>query len=173
MRAGKKKQQQERKPMDWDVFSDDEQPVAAAATGEKIDMPEGVHELKIVTTADSEAEAYLELAHDDRRFWWVKVRAKKRQGWAKALIRSLAESLGMNAAEWAATPLDDLTGRRVMAELYHKVDKNGRQWVNVGKFLPIEQLVEEAAAVAKRPARTPAAKVKAASPAIGSDDIPF
>jgi hypothetical protein len=173
MRAGKKKQQQERKPMDWDVFSDDEQPVAAAATGEKIDMPEGVHELKIVTTADSEAEAYLELAHDDRRFWWVKVRAKKGQGWAKALIRSLAESLGMNAAEWAATPLDDLTGRRVRAELYHKVDKNGRQWVNVGKFLPIEQLVEEAAAVAKRPARTPAAKVKAASPAIGSDDIPF
>jgi len=39
--------------------------------------------------------------------------------------------------------------------------------------MPIEQLVQEAAAVAKRPARTPAAKVKAASPAIGSDDIPF
>ena len=169
----KKQEPQKEQPMDWDVFSDDEQPAAAATTCEKIDMPEGVHELKIVTTADSEAEAYLELAHDDRRFWWVKVRAKKGQGWAKALMRSLAESLGMDATEWAATPLDDLTGRRVRVEVYHKVDKNGRQWVNVGKFLPVEQLEQEPATVAKRPARTPAAKVKAASPAIGSDDIPF
>jgi hypothetical protein len=170
MRAGQKQKPKERKPMDWNVFSDDEQPVTAAATGEKIDMPEGVHELKIMTTADSQTEYYLELAHDDRSFWWVKVRAKKGQAWAKALIRSLAESLGMSEAEWAATPLDDLTGRRVKAELYHKVDKNGRQWVNVGKFLPIEQ---EAAEVTKRPARTPAAKVRATAPAIGSDDIPF
>jgi hypothetical protein len=53
------------------------------------------------------------------------------------------------------------------------VDKTARLWVNVGKFLPIEQLEQEAAAAAKRPARTPAAKVKASAPAIGSDDIPF
>jgi hypothetical protein len=46
-------------------------------------------------------------------------------------------------------------------------------FVNVWKFMAIPQLAEEAAVVAKRPARTPAAKVKAASPAIGSDDIPF
>lgn len=167
----KKQEPQKEQPMEWDVFSDDETQVVAATAGEKIDLPEGVHELKIVTTADSKAEAYLELAHDDRRYWWAKVRAKKGQGWAKALIRSLAESLGMTAAEWKATPLDDLTGRRVLAEIYHKVDKNGRQWVNVGKFLPIEPLEQEA--TAKRPARTPAAKVKASSPAIGSDDIPF
>jgi hypothetical protein len=77
----------------------------------------------------------------------------------------------MGAAEWLATPIDDLTGRRVRAEVYHKVDKNGRQWVNVGKFLPVEQLEQEPAA--RRTARTPAAKVKQASPAVGSDDIPF
>ncbi len=167
----KKQEPKEEQPMDWDVFGDDDQPAAATTTGEKIDLSEGVHELKIVTTADSEAEYYLELAHDDRRYWWVKVRAKKGQGWAKALIRSLAESLGMGAAEWLATPIDDLTGRRVRAEVYHKVDKNGRQWVNVGKFLPVEQLEQEPAA--RRTARTPAAKVKQASPAVGSDDIPF
>lgn len=167
----KKQEPQKEQPMDWDVFSDDEPQAAAATTGEKVDLPEGVHDLKIVTTGDDEAEAYLELAHDDRRYWWAKVRAKKGQAWAKALLRSLAESLGMTAAEWKATPLDDLTGRRVRVEIYHKVDKNGRQWVNVGKFLPIEQV--EPAADAKRPARTAAAKVKAASPAIGSDDIPF
>jgi hypothetical protein len=39
--------------------------------------------------------------------------------------------------------------------------------------MPIEQLAEEAAVVAKKPARTPAAKVRASAPAIGSDDIPF
>jgi hypothetical protein len=69
--------------------------------------------------------------------------------------------------------MDDLTGRRVMAEIRHRLGNNGRVFVNVWKFMPIEQLADEAAVVTKRPARTPAAKVKQASPAVGSDDIPF
>jgi hypothetical protein len=60
-----------------------------------------------------------------------------------------------------------------MAEIRHRAGNNGRVFVNVWKFTAIEQLAEEAAVVAKKPARTPAAKVRAASPAIGSDDIPF
>jgi hypothetical protein len=73
----------------------------------------------------------------------------------------------------ADTQSDDLTGRRVMAEIRHRVGTNGRTFVNVWKFMAIPQLAEEAAEVAKRPARTPAAKVKQTAPAIGSDDIPF
>lgn len=155
--------------MDWDVFSDDE-PAATATTGGKLDLPEGTHELQIKRVAQQDGDVLLELAHEDRQYWWAKVKAKKGQGWAKALLRTLAESLGMTADEWAAVALDDLVGRRVRGEILHRVDKTGRTWVNVDKFLPIE--VEPAAEV-KRPARTPAAKVKQASPAVGSDDIPF
>jgi hypothetical protein len=89
------------------------------------------------------------------------------------LVAQLAGALALSEQEWADTASDDLTGRRVMAEIRHRAGNTGRVFVNVGKFMPIEQLAEEAAVVAKRPARTPAAKVKAASPAIGSDDIPF
>lgn len=171
----KRKKQDPRKeqPMDWDVFSDDEPQAAAATTGEKVDLPEGVHELQIKRVAQQGGDVLLELAHEDRRYWWAKVNAKRGQAWAKALLRTLAEALGMTADEWAAVALDDLVGRRVRGEILHRVDKNGRTWVNVVKFLPIEEPAVEAVEAQKRPARTAAAKVKAASPAIRSDDIPF
>lgn len=171
MRAGKKKQQQqERKSMDWDISVDEPQ---QTATGERLDVPEGTHDFQIKSVAEDATQLVIELAHDDRRYWLVKCSLKKGQGWARALVGQLAGALAMSPQEWSQTASDDMTGRRVRAEIYHKGRDNGRVFVNVGKFLPIEQLVEEAAAVAKRPARTPAAKVKAASPAIGSDDIPF
>lgn len=154
--------------VDFDVFSDDE-PQAAAATGDREDLPEGTHALQIKRVAQQDGDVLLELSHEDRRYWWAKVKAKKGQGWAKALLRTLAEALDMTADEWAAVHLDDLVGRRVRGEILHRVDKAGRCWVNVVKFLPAEEVQEPAA----KPARTPAAKVKAASPAIGSDDIPF
>lgn len=157
--------------VDWDVFADDETQQAAAPTGEKIDLPEGTHDLQIKRVAQQDGDVLLELAHEDRRYWWAKVKAKKGQGWAKDLLRTLAESLGMTADEWAAAALDELVGRRVRGEILHRVDKGGRTWVNVVKFLPAEEATQEPQKA--RPARTPAAKVKAASPAIGSDDIPF
>jgi len=157
--------------MDWDISV--QEPEQAAAIGERVDLPEGTHELRIKTVSEDTAQLVLELAHDDRRYWWVKVSLKKDQRWARALVAQLAGALAMSPQEWSETPMDDLTGRRVRAEIYHKGRDNGRVFVNVGSFMPIEQLVEEAAEVAKKPARTPAAKVRAASPAIGSDDIPF
>jgi hypothetical protein len=156
--------------MDWDISVDEPQ---QAATGERLDVPEGTHDFQIKTVAEDATELVIELAHDDRRYWWVKCSLKKGQGWARALVGQLAGALAMSPQEWSETHKDDLTSRRVRAEIYHKGRDNGRVFVNVGKFLPIEQLEQEAAAVAKRPARTPAAKVKAASPSIGSDDIPF
>jgi len=167
----KKQPTQERKPMDWDISV--QEPEQAAVSGERVDLPEGTHELRIKTVSEDTTQLVLELAHEDRKFWWVKVTLKKDQRWARALVAQLAGALAMSAQEWSETQMDDLTGRRVRAEIYHRGRDDGRVFVNVGKFLPIVELVEEAAEVAKRPARTPAAKVKQASPAIGSDDIPF
>ena len=171
MRAGKK-QQQERNPMDWNISV--EEPEQAAPVGtERMDLPEGVHELQIKTVSEDTTQLVLELAHEDRRYWWVKVSLKKGQTWARVLVAQLAGALALSEQEWADTASDDLTGRRVRAEIRHRAGQNGRLFVNVWKFMAIEQLQQEAAEKAKRPARTPAAKVKAASPAIGSDDIPF
>jgi len=158
--------------MDWNISVDEPQQAATEGT-ERIELPEGIHDLQIKTVAEDATQLVLELAHEDRRYWWVKVSLKKGQTWARVLVAQLAGALALSEQEWADTASDDLTGRRVMAEIRHRAGNNGRVFVNVWKFMPIEQLAEEAAVVAKRPARTPAAKVKAASPAIGSDDIPF
>jgi hypothetical protein len=171
MRAGKK-QQQERNQMDWNISADEPQQAAPEST-ERMDLPEGVHELQIKTVAEDTTQLVLELAHEDRRYWWVKVSLKKGQAWARVLVAQLAGALALSEQEWADTASDDLTGRRVMAEIRHRAGNNGRVFVNVWKFMAIPQLEQEAVEKAKRPARTPAAKVKAASPAIGSDDIPF
>jgi hypothetical protein len=158
--------------MEFD-YSTEEPQQAAPASGDRVELPEGVHELQIKTVAEDQTQLVIELAHEDRRYWWAKVSLKKGQGWARVLVAQLAGALALSEQEWAETQMDDLTGRRVRAEIRHKAGNNGRLFVNVWKFLPIEQLAEEAAEVAQRPARTPAAKVKRASPGIGSDDIPF
>lgn len=158
--------------MDWDISVQEPEQAAPAST-ERMDLPEGIHDLQIKTVAEDANQLVLELTHEDRRYWWVKVSLKKGQTWARVLVAPLAGALALSEQQWAETQSDDLTGRRVRAEIRHRAGDNGRVFVNVWKFLPIEQLEQEAAAVAKRPARTPAAKVKASAPAIGSDDVPF
>lgn len=158
--------------MDWDISVQEPEQAAPEST-ERMDLPEGVHELQIKTVSEDTTQLVLELAHDDRKFWWVKVTLKKGQDWANVVVSQLAAALALSPQEWLETHKDDLTGRRVRAEIRHRAGNNGRLFVNVWKFMPIVELAQEAAAVAKRPARTPAAKVKQASPAIGSDDIPF
>ena len=156
--------------MDWNISADEPQQSALAST-ERVELPEGTYELQIKSVSEDAAQLVLELAHEDRKFWWVKVTLKKGQDWARVLVAQLAGALALSEQEWSETQSDDLTGRRVRAEIRHRAGNNGRLFVNVWKFMAIEQLEQEAAA--KRPARTPAAKVKATAPAIGSDDIPF
>ena len=121
----------------------------------------------------------LELAHDDPRYWWVKVTMHKGQKYARILAGQLAAALAMTPDDWESNDSGDLVGRRVRADITHKA-QGGRLYVNVWKFGPIEQLAEEAAAKAEpkpapKPPRTPAAKVAAAAPAVAEDkdDIPF
>ena len=155
--------------MDWNISVDE--PQQAAPSSERVELPEGVHELQIKTVAEDATQLVLELAHEDRKFFWVKVSLKKDQNWARVVVSQLAAALALSPQEWLETQKDDLTGRRVMAEIRHRAGQNGLLFVNVWKFMAIPQLEQEAAA--KRPARTPAAKVRATAPAIGSDDIPF
>jgi hypothetical protein len=158
--------------MRWNVFEESDEPQQAARpAGEKSDLPEGVHDLQIRRVAEDDTEVLIELAHEDRGYWWPKVQAKTGQGWAKAILRTLADALGIGADDWASTAVDDLVGRRVRAEVYHKVDRNGRTWVNVARFLPPEEPAQEP--IKAPAARTPAQKVRASAPAIGSDDIHF
>jgi hypothetical protein len=150
---------------------DDIEFTAEPARPERVEVPEGVHEFRIEQVLEDDQRLEVRLVHDDRRYGWVFCKLPKDKGWAKRLVGQLAGALAIGPDDWASSEAGDLVGRRVRADIVHR--QGDRLWVNVDKFLPIEQLADEAAVVAKRPARTPAAKVKAASPAIGSDDIPF
>jgi hypothetical protein len=172
MRAGQKKQQQqERTLMKRSVDIDGT--VTEPTRMERQDVPEGVHELQIVQVIEDPAPLDVRLQHDDRKYGWVFCKFPDGDSRADARLATLISALGMTKDDWDATPPGDLVGRRVLANVWHRGRDNGAVWVNVSAFLPIEQLEQEAAVVAKKPARTPAAKVRAASPAIGSDDIPF
>jgi hypothetical protein len=168
MRAGQqKKQPKERNQMKRSIDIDGT--VADPTRMERQDVPEGVHELQIVQVIEDPAPLDVRFQHDDRKYGWVFCKFPDGDSRADARLATLINALGMTKAEWDATPPGDLVGRRVVANVWHRGRDNGAVWVNVSAFMPIE----EAAVVAKKPARTPAAKVRAASPAIGSDDIPF
>ena len=80
----------------------------------------------------------------------------------------LARALGLQADGNTITVSPDVvSGQSVIAMVEHYTSKAGKVSAVVKRYL------EPPAAKATPPARTPAAKVKAAAPAIGSDDIPF
>ena len=169
--AMKRKPKQERNPMDWNIELDEEEAVSARPEREKV--PEGTHDLKIVEVIEHRPGLEVRLAHDDKKYGWVFVRMFPGRRQDEIRLKQMCRSLAITTAAWKLMQPTDLVDRRIRAEIVHRVDAGGTLWVNVWNFLPIEQLAEEAAAVAKKPARTPAAKVRAVAPAIGSDDIPF
>ena len=85
------------------------------------------------------------------------------------MAKQLADALGI-APEGNTLRVvpEDIEGREVMVEVTHYTAKSGNVSAVVKKYVPMP-----AAAKTTPPARTPAAKVKAVSPGIGSDDIPF
>ena len=83
----------------------------------------------------------------------------------------LGQALGLQAEGNTLTLSPGIvTGRTVYAVVEHYKSKAGKVSAKVKRYLaPPDRPAEKPAPVA----RTPAAKVKAASPDIGSDDIPF
>ena len=158
--------------MDWgrdDIA--DEQP--ATETVERELVPEGTHDFRIKEVLEDDARVELRLVHDDRRFGWVFCKLPKEADWAQRIASSLRKSLGISPDDWATMQAGDLAGRRVAAEIYHKLGKTGATWVNVRKFVAVERAERaepKPAAARSQPAKAAAAfKASATSP----DDIPF
>jgi hypothetical protein len=81
----------------------------------------------------------------------------------------LAKAIGLEAeGNTLRVSPEAVLGQVVIAMVEHYTSKAGKVSAVIKKYLPGP--VQPQAA---KPARTPAAKVRAASPAIGSDDIPF
>jgi preprotein translocase subunit SecD len=168
----KKPTPKETTSMDWPIDDDEPETQTQTTQYERLEVPEGTHELQIHQVLPSDEQLELRLVHDDPQYGWVFLRLKRGQKWAKALVKQLAKALGMTAQDWADTDKGDLVGRRVRAVIEHKV-KGDRMYVNVVGFEPQAATAPQEPAKPSPVARTPAAKVRAASPDIGNDDIPF
>jgi hypothetical protein len=170
--------------MDWGL-DDDFPPVAvrddSRAPGREL-VPEGDHSLQIREVIDHGEKIELRLVHDEKRFGWVFARIPKAD-WGRRILSSLRQAVGMTREEWAAGEITDLVGRRVRARIYHRAG-NGKTFVNVGEFLPAEQVVETASvkpaverAVAPPTSRPPvkrtATKQVDDASRMPGDDIPF
>lgn len=156
--------------MDWGRDDIADEPQAAAPATERELVPEGLHDFRIREVLEDDARVELRLVHDDRRFGWVFCKLPKDADWAKRIASSLRTSLGISPEDWATMQAGDLAGRRVAAEIYHKLGKTGATWVNVRKFVAVERAEPKPAAARSQPAKAAAAfKASASSP----DDIPF
>ncbi len=155
--------------MDWDFGDDVETGTEPAAEGREL-LPEGRHELQIVRVENADGRLVVSLAHDDKRWSWVWFQPQVGAKWAKPIVASLAKSLGLTRDGWLASDPTEHVGRRVAADVYHKVAANGRTYVNVSKF---HEAAPVKPAATKAPPRTAAQKDDARMKEQYADDIPF
>lgn len=155
--------------MKWDPFID-EQPKAKAEPQERLDVPEGEHELQIKQVLESDDKLEVRLVHPDRRYGWVFCNLPKQEQWAQIRAVELGRALGMNREQWLACELGDLVGRRVRAEIRHKVGNTGRLYVNVWAFSEAGPEPEPPPETKPRP--TTAQRI-AETAQFEKDDIPF
>jgi hypothetical protein len=153
---------------------DDEAP-AAAASGDRLNVPEGEHEFRIKQVIETPEKLEIRLEHDERGYGWVFFSVDKRRpkAFQKRLVAQLAASLAMTPEAWEAAKAGDLAGRRVKATVQHRTADSGRVFVNVWGFAPVAELEEPAAKPAAKPPakRTPSQKVAASMD--DPDAIPF
>jgi len=178
MRAGKKHQQERTDDMDIEWSIDETQDVHGTRPEEYDIVPVGTHRLKIVSAdvgpnqwkTDEKTnpdgiclKLRLELDASHKHIYHDLPKHRPYMG------AQLAEALGLQAdGNTLRVSPDAVIGQVVIAMVEHYTSKAGKVSAVIKKYLP-----GPVAAPAAKPARTPAAKVKAASPAIGSDDIPF
>jgi len=165
---------------DWPA-DEDFQGGQQAAGGDEKDrplVPDGTHQATIVWAGeqtkdwakhetDNPSGAVLTVKLDvgkEYRPLWESVRGHWR-GAIEAICRAAGVDAPTSGSEWSES---QLVGQVVSIETMNAVSKAGKEYVQVKKWTR-----PEAPKVEKRAARTPAAKVKAASPAVGGDDIPF
>lgn len=151
----------------WDEGFDE--PRSGTKSFDRMDVPEGVHQMEIRQVIQHPDQLELRLVHDDKRFGWVFCRLKHGEGWAKNLAKQLASAFDISAAAWAELDPTELAGRRVRAEIVHR-QVSDRLYVNVHAFMP-PLSVEDEPAPKRRP--TVAEKVAAVATEAPKDDIPF
>ena len=122
--------------MDWDL--DDEAFEQWTPAPERELVPEGKHEFKIERASEDAEHLGLAMSHSDKRYAWVWPKLPKGRDWGKRLGSELRQALGMTREEWHRHAIDDMVGRRVVADVYHRV-VDGRTFVNVGKFHPAQE----------------------------------
>jgi hypothetical protein len=152
---------------DWGIDDVEAKPEPRA---EREPLADGRHELQIMRVLQEQGRLIIALAHEDDRWAWVWFKPPHDAGWAKPIVASLATACGLSKAEWLATDPGDLVGRRVAAEVYQKVGKNGLTYVNVSKF---HEAAPVKPAATKAPPRTAAQKDDARIKEQYADDIPF
>lgn len=142
---------------------------SADTTGERMDVPEGVHEFQIKQVIQHPDKIEYRLVHPDRRYGWVFCRLIDSQRWAKARTDELVAALGMTLDEWQKGEPTDIVGRRIRAEIVHRQSAD-RLYVNVHAFLP-PLAVEDEPKQARR--KTVSQKATEALSEQAKDDIPF
>ena len=178
MRAGKKPNQERNDDMDIEWSIDEMQDVHGTRPEEYDIVPVGTHRLKIVSAdvgpnqwkTDEKTnpdgiclKLRLELDASHKHIYHDLPKHRPYMG------AQLAEALGLQAdGNTLRVSPDEVIGQVVIAMVEHYTSKAGKVSAVIKKYLP-----GPVAAPAAKPARTAAAKVRAASPAIGSDDIPF
>jgi len=165
--------------MDWDMNIDEHFPadVHTQLPEERTIVPVGTHKAvikkaeegpnqwKVDETSNPDGICLkLRLAVGNHKFIFHDL--PKHLPW---MAKQLADALGIvpEGNTLRVVP-SEIEGREVTVEVTHYTAKSGNVSAVVKKYVPMT-----GAAKTTPPARTPAAKVKASSPAIGSDDIPF
>jgi 16S rRNA G1207 methylase RsmC len=164
--------------MDWDMNIDEHFPadVHTQLPEERTIVPVGTH----VATIKKAEEGPNQWKVDDANPDGICLKLRLSIGQHKFVFHDLPKHLPWMAKQLAdalgivpegntlrVVP-EDIEGREVTVEIVHYTSKSGKVSAVVKKYVPMQ-----AAAKTTPPARTPAAKVKAVSPGIGSDDIPF
>ncbi len=171
--------QSERKELNqMDFMLDDDFPPATQTLEEREIVPVGIHAMTIRNVEEGPNEYKRSDANPDG----LCIKLRLSTGAYKFVFDDIPKHLGWRAKQLAdavgilpvngklsLTP-GDLADKTVTVEISHYTSKAGKVSAVVKRYVPAQQ---KAAAGAAKPARTPAAKVRAVAPAIGSDDIPF
>ncbi len=163
--------------MNWDDFGDDDFG-GEDATGEQTFVPDGTHVAKIAWAGIQKKDWAKGDKNPDGQVLTVKleVHPKYRPVWEsipchqRGRVEQLCRAARIDPprGEWDER---ELKGQMATVETVLALSKSGNEYVKVVAWKPGPEPLPKA--VREAPARTPAAKVKASSPGLGSDDVPF
>ena len=162
--------------MNWDVFQAEE--IESPVAVEQQFVPDGTHVAKITWSGIQTKDWAKGTGNPEGKVLTVKleVSARYRPIWEsipchhRGKVEQLCRSARVDppAGEWDEKVLK---GQHATIDTLLALSKAGNEYVKIAAWKPgPDPLPKE---IREAPARTPAAKVRAASPGISGDDIPF